>query len=808
MKNFELDTSEGSVTLNQNSKLLVYALNANSRLDPDEMQLVLQAFSTLYKSKSTYKEHPLQNEKFSIVLDLKAAGTSIALESISMLLNSELISEIKKVACVTSVVETHALWRLGVISSAEAKKFRSFSSLARATAWIALKNFEANECGHLVSIVEQKLLTIRVYRNEIFEIEWKPLSDSVTLEVAKEIVHELKLLRNRFQFTHSPSMLIILAEGVHVGADVRNYFAQIDKEFGVKRIAMVVPARFVSVVANAIQYFTRTSVKTRIYANRLSAKKWLDRAAHSEDNRSVEVDDESLELWEKTTRNVNAFAHHVSNFQLFVPTAIGLTAVLVGLPIPFALFGDHALTAIESRGLAYLFLIATSLAVVAIFRYQGNQQRLKKSIDQWRRDSLFKFEKVIKVLGQFTAGNFSMDELVDGTEKAAKIRDEYDQILLHARVLGSELRHSTVSSDYFKSVTDSLPESLIILDNTFRISHLNETALDIIGMSRIDLVRKEATLLFRNLSKGDLIDRLEKQGEAFECELNSMTENFVPVMVRASPLQVDGVHHGFLIVASDLREQKEREKEREKLNEKLYHTGKLASLGTISVGIAHELNNPLAVITTAESVLRKSLKEPQDLKLLGMIQKSADRLKKITTHMRVFGRNDSSMEREVVTIRKVIDDAMIFLETQLRNRSVKIELTVPENLWVNVNSTSMESVFQNLLSNSRDAFEDLKDERPRLIKIFAEEAAGFVQISYTDNAGGMPEAVKEKMMDPFFTTKPKGKGTGLGMSIIYGTVSNHQGMVTMDSREGEGVQFTILLPAADQTALQEEDKAS
>lgn len=240
-------------------------------------------------------------------------------------------------------------------------------------------------------------------------------------------------------------------------------------------------------------------------------------------------------------------------------------------------------------------------------------------------------------------------------------------------------------------------------------------------------------------------------------------------------------------------------KQKAEIHQKLVQASKLTSLGEMAAGIAHELNNPITAISGFTMLLGKEPDLSERSKsFVTRIEKSVARMKKLTTHLRTFAREGTKKENwEPINCTDVIEDSIMLLEPRLKYARIdivrKFETNMPK---IVADYSHLESVYQNLLSNSIDAFESLDKDVSRkiIIDVHYDKEAESVVTVYEDNAGGIPEAVLHKIFEPFFTTKPAGKGTGLGMSILFGIIKDHQGKIEASSEEGKGTIFEISLP--------------
>ena len=233
----------------------------------------------------------------------------------------------------------------------------------------------------------------------------------------------------------------------------------------------------------------------------------------------------------------------------------------------------------------------------------------------------------------------------------------------------------------------------------------------------------------------------------------------------------------------------------------LAEAANLASLGTLAAGIAHELNNPLTVIWNCAEQTEAFLNEPESvLKRSKMIIRAVLRMKTVIQHLLIFAREGRSAQIADFSLYQSIQDSLILIEDQLKRAGIKVTVSLDSSdSEMKGNASQMESVFQNLFSNSYDAFALNRSIKNPFIRIRAGASAtrpGWIEIEYEDNAGGIPQGVVSRIFEPFFTTKEVGKGTGLGMALVHGIVESHGGSIRVTSREGKGTSFELSFPMA------------
>lgn len=231
----------------------------------------------------------------------------------------------------------------------------------------------------------------------------------------------------------------------------------------------------------------------------------------------------------------------------------------------------------------------------------------------------------------------------------------------------------------------------------------------------------------------------------------------------------------------------------QKLNEQLIRTEKLAAMGTLAAGVAHEVNNPLASISSLIQMMqsRGDLNEETRDKLK-LISTQIQRISQVTRDMMDFARVRPAA-KSMVNINGVIEKSLRL--ASFDNSFQKLELKTefkPEMADVLADGDQLQQVFLNLFLNARDAMPDGGD-----LTVVTSDADGEIFVEIADSGYGINEKDLKQVFDPFFTTKPTGKGTGLGLAVCYGIITAHGGRIEIDSKDSAGTRFIIVLPAAE-----------
>jgi len=241
---------------------------------------------------------------------------------------------------------------------------------------------------------------------------------------------------------------------------------------------------------------------------------------------------------------------------------------------------------------------------------------------------------------------------------------------------------------------------------------------------------------------------------------------------------------------------------------KAVHAEKLASVGLLAAGIAHELNNPLTGVLTFSHILRKKASDDSpEAKDLDLVIRETKRCSSIIKRLLDFAR-EKKPEKKVVDINQLVRETELLVRHPVSTHEIEIAMELEEGLpRVLIDPDQLKQVFMNILVNAQDAIGDRGKITVRSRMLPRPDAAppgeareALLEVSFTDTGSGIPEKDVTKIFDPFFTTKEIGKGTGLGLAVTYGIVQAHGGHIEVESLVGEGTTFRIQLPLEPQTA--------
>jgi two-component system NtrC family sensor kinase len=337
---------------------------------------------------------------------------------------------------------------------------------------------------------------------------------------------------------------------------------------------------------------------------------------------------------------------------------------------------------------------------------------------------------------------------------------------------------------------DSMPDGVLVLDLDNRIVDINPAARRMLGVTGAGAVGEPAGSLLA--AWPDLVDRYrDVRDEHTELRLEGRGGPHY-LDLRITPLRdARGRFQGRLIVFSDVTARKRTE-------EALQQNEKLASLGQLLAGVAHELNNPLSVIVGhATLLLRGNLHGDGPAARVEKIAAAAERCGRIVRNFLAIARQRTT-ERTAGDLNRILRDAVDFLAYQLELDEVEVTLDLAENLppvWADAHQ--IQQVALNLITNAQHAMRAHTGGRRLTLASWLERDRGRLGFSVADTGPGVPETLQHRIFEPFFTTKPVGMGSGLGLSVCRGIVAAHQGEIDVRPVPGGGAVFVVELPLSD-----------
>lgn len=321
----------------------------------------------------------------------------------------------------------------------------------------------------------------------------------------------------------------------------------------------------------------------------------------------------------------------------------------------------------------------------------------------------------------------------------------------------------------WQNTFDAMQDMVIVLDEGYKPLISNTAATGFFGMT---LFSKDEFLKTLNLDPSEISTPVSRTVELKGRILSLRVYPFYEVGKRC------------LIVLRDITKEME-------LEEKLKRAEKLASLGIMASGIAHEINNPLSPIIGYSEVLYELERDETKREYIRQITSAASRIENTVKNLLFFAR-EKSLKVTQNNLEEFIEDVIKTLEGTRPIKDIRIIRDLQYTGLVNIDKGLFEIALLNLLKNAVQAIEESK--KGDSIRISSLKENGIVRIEVSDNGPGIPKDLLTRIFDPFFTTKEVGKGTGLGLSITHQIISSHKGDIKVYSKEGEGTTFTIRIP--------------
>ena len=343
-------------------------------------------------------------------------------------------------------------------------------------------------------------------------------------------------------------------------------------------------------------------------------------------------------------------------------------------------------------------------------------------------------------------------------------------------------------------------DAIIVRDLDNRVLFWNHGAVRLYGWTAEEAVGAAATEMYvRERELEAEVELLKTGGWSGELRHQNKAGAEVIVSSRWTLVRDDkGLPKSALVINTDVTETR-------KLHSQFLRAQRLESIGTLASGIAHDLNNILSPILMSAGILRREITDPDNAKMLDIIEGSAERGAGIVKQVLTFARGVDGERVQLQPKHLISELAKIMAQTFPRN--IDIQPQFPQDLWtVTGDATQLHQVLLNLCVNARDAMPKggtltVSSENLVIDQHFASLNPGaqlgpHVALRVADTGSGMSPETMDKIFDPFFTTKEVGKGTGLGLATVIGIVKSHNGFLTVQSEIGVGTTFNVFLPAS------------
>ena len=356
-------------------------------------------------------------------------------------------------------------------------------------------------------------------------------------------------------------------------------------------------------------------------------------------------------------------------------------------------------------------------------------------------------------------------------------------------LLGAEIIEKDEAIQGLKDLNELIVENvstgLMTIDSSHRVIQMNRAAMDILSMSG---PLPEGTSILSVIPEigskiGSLTDEMggHRVGRFEVAFLNPKSEKLILGGSLSRLTGKKGVHQGHILIFQDLTQIK-------RMETAMRRNDKLAAVGQLAAGIAHEIRNPLASISGSVQLMRdlNPNQSPEEKKLTSIVLKEIDRLNHLISEFLDFVRPDTKLD-EVVDVEMLLRESleMMKLNDRLR-KDVRQDADLQCHQSVYGNAAKLKQVFLNLMINAYQAMDSVPDP---VLTVGARLRGGVVEIRIRDNGSGMPEAVLNRLFEPFHTTKPQ--GTGLGLATTHKILESHDAQIFVESVEGQGTEFVI-----------------
>jgi PAS domain S-box-containing protein len=492
----------------------------------------------------------------------------------------------------------------------------------------------------------------------------------------------------------------------------------------------------------------------------------------------------------------------VSFIPILVVDVLGSVAMVVIALL--CLFKAKKLRGMDPDNAVFLYLlwISTGFTIFAVSRSFGHILRqfliLTANAPAW--EAITSYSGSVNTVSFMLVGLITLffNQSWHINEKILASRKKLEQTHIQLMDLNQTLEQKVVartemltSSEHkARRIFEQSLDTIVVTDEQFNISEINQAGVTLTGYKKREMLEKKMGLK-DFMTKEFEWERIRGLLEKDEYILNEETDFFLPNFSQVRVLMTGGVDYGafgcgktFHFIIKNINDKRQMEQQ-------IAQADKLAALGELSAGVAHEINNPLGIILGyTQLMLKENSGVEEDLKI---IEKHVKNCKTVVSDLLAFSRK-GSIKKSRVDVTQVIDGVIKFLanHTDFRNVDIGLEFFCRTPLVISGNEQELAQVIINLLINACHAVE----KKGRIEIETRQTADQQILITVKDNGTGIRKKHLSRIFDPFFTTKPVGQGTGLGLSVGYGIIHRHGGDITARNRETKGAAFTISLPAA------------
>ncbi|HLG17802.1 MAG TPA: ATP-binding protein [Blastocatellia bacterium] len=388
-------------------------------------------------------------------------------------------------------------------------------------------------------------------------------------------------------------------------------------------------------------------------------------------------------------------------------------------------------------------------------------------------------------------------------------------VSLLLRLVNSQQRKLRASEERYRALFEHASDGIGVVTSTdHRLVDVNKKFAEIVGYQTSALQGRHICDLFQTTedtaevgSFSAVVNCGLARNEALgawsgdrEIMIRAINGRPMPVSISASSISA-GKEKLFILLIRDLTEQKRLQREKEDMQLQLFQSSKLASIGELSAGVAHEINNPLNCIVNFAQLLKDDevARDESQRQMIDGIIDEGDRIARIVRDLLTFSRQGPHVLTKVAVC-DVIRNAVSLFGHQLVKDGIATELDLPEDgPSVLGDASRLRQVVVNMISNAHHALQE-KDGEPKIFRVSArsleKEGSQFSRIEFYDTGAGIRRENLSRVFDPFFTTRRDSGGTGLGLSLSFGIIRDYGGTIAVESEEGSYTRFTVELPSA------------
>jgi two-component system NtrC family sensor kinase len=376
---------------------------------------------------------------------------------------------------------------------------------------------------------------------------------------------------------------------------------------------------------------------------------------------------------------------------------------------------------------------------------------------------------------------------VKGRDEIADLADSFNQLVSHLKKTQDDLKASELQ---YRSIFEGSKDTIIVIDCRGLITDINNSGVELLGYGNKEEILHSVFL--RDIFGGssslrDFTACMEKDGyvKDYETVFRAKAGSEINVLITATfRKDVDNDVCGYECIIKDITERK-------RMEQQLRQADKLASIGQLAAGVAHEINNPLSIVLGYTKMLLEDESDVQAKKDLETIRKNAHLCKKIVEDLLNFSRQKKPLCTEA-DLNETVESVVSVIESRTAGKGlVFVRKYDPALPLITLDADKIKQVCMNILMNARQA---ITAEGVITVETLCDMQNSSAVVLVSDTGSGIAKEIRDRIFDPFFTTKGPGEGTGLGLAVSYGIIKDHNGEISFESEEGRGAAFRITLP--------------